>query len=199
MISLNQVLLLEQKVESAVAKIAQLNSENAALREKCDALTNELSSKNEQLSAFKSDQDRIEAGILKALESLNSVENAVYGLTGAKNNEESAAENPEQQSEIQGEQSEQSEGNAESFDAQGEQTEQTEQNAEQNEEQSEEFDDHIFENVPESANNFEVVQSEGGAQPPQENASSNENPGTEENTPDQQGQDQANQGQFDIF
>ncbi len=81
MISFDQVLLLEQKVESAVAKIAQLNAENAALRTKCAELTNALSAKTEQFSAFQSDQGRIEEGILKALERLNTVENAV--LTAA--------------------------------------------------------------------------------------------------------------------
>ena len=52
MISLDQVLLLEQKVESAVEKIRQLQNENDALRKKCSELTNALSSKSEQLSNF---------------------------------------------------------------------------------------------------------------------------------------------------
>jgi hypothetical protein len=85
MISLDQVLLLEEKVESAVAKIAQLNAENAALRSKCAELTNALSAKTEQFSNFQSDQGKIEAGILKALERLDSVENAIHqaGSTAA--------------------------------------------------------------------------------------------------------------------
>ena len=66
MISLDQVLLLEQKVESAVAKIAQLQAENDALRSKCAELTNALSTKSEQLTTIESDQNRIESGILKA-------------------------------------------------------------------------------------------------------------------------------------
>lgn len=78
MISLDQVLLLEEKVESAVAKIAQLNAENAALRSKCAELTNALSAKTEQFSNFQLDQGKIEAGILKALERLDSVENAIH-------------------------------------------------------------------------------------------------------------------------
>ena len=82
MISLDQVLLLEEKVESAVAKIAQLNAENAALRSKCAELTNALSAKTEQFSSFQSDQSKIEEGILKALERLNTVENAVLELEG---------------------------------------------------------------------------------------------------------------------
>ena len=72
MISLDQILLLEQRVESAVAKIAQLQAENDALRSKCSELTNALSSKSEQLSTFESDQNKIESGILKALDRLTS-------------------------------------------------------------------------------------------------------------------------------
>lgn len=83
MISFDQVLLLEQKVESAVAKIAQLKAENAALRTKCAELTNALSAKTEQFSAFQSDQGKIEEGILKALERLNTVENAVLSATSS--------------------------------------------------------------------------------------------------------------------
>ena len=68
MISLDQVKLLEQKVESAVAKIQQLQAENDALRTKVTELTNAVSAKSEQLSSFESEQDRIESGIKKALE-----------------------------------------------------------------------------------------------------------------------------------
>ncbi len=92
MISFDQVLILEQKVENAVAKIAQLNAENAALRKKCAELTNALSAKTEQFSAFQSDQGRIEEGILKALERLNTVENAVLTAAG----QESAQVQPEE-------------------------------------------------------------------------------------------------------
>ena len=77
MISLDQVYLLEQKVESAVAKIQQLQAENDALRNKCTELTNALSAKSEQLSSFESDQSQIENGIKKALDRLNSIENTV--------------------------------------------------------------------------------------------------------------------------
>ena len=77
MVTLNQVLLLQEKVESAVAKIAQLKAENDALRSKCAELTNALSAKTEQFSTFEADQNKIERGILQALERLNAVENAV--------------------------------------------------------------------------------------------------------------------------
>ena len=83
MISLDQVILLEENVENAVAKIVQLNAENAALRRKCAELTNALSAKTEQFSSFQTDQGKIEEGILKALERLNAVENAVHTATAA--------------------------------------------------------------------------------------------------------------------
>ena len=87
MLSLDQVLLLEQKVESAVAKIEQLQAENDALRKRCDELTNALSSKTEQLSSIETDQNQIETGIKKALDRLLYIENAVLknGSTEAVN------------------------------------------------------------------------------------------------------------------
>ena len=73
MISFEKILVLEQKIEGAVAKIEQLTAENDALRRKCAELTNALSAKTEQLSAFQEDQNRIESGIIKALEQLDSI------------------------------------------------------------------------------------------------------------------------------
>ena len=83
MITLEQVLLLEQKVESAVQKITQLQQENDALRTKCSELTNSLSSKTELLSSFEQDQDKIESGILKALDRLNAIENSVLKVASS--------------------------------------------------------------------------------------------------------------------
>lgn len=77
MISLDQILLLQQKVESAVEKISQLQAENDALRTKCSELSNSLSRKTEQLSKFEDEQKNIESGILHALEKLNLIENTV--------------------------------------------------------------------------------------------------------------------------
>ena len=91
MISLDQVLLLEQKVESAVAKIQQLEGENAALRNKCSELTNALSAKTEQLAAFESEQKTIESGIIKAIDRLNSIEHSVLKTAGAIASKETAA------------------------------------------------------------------------------------------------------------
>jgi len=82
MISLDQVLLLEQKVESAVEKIKQLEGENAALRNKCSELTNALSAKTEQLTSLEDEQKTIESGIIKAIDRLNSIENSVLKTAG---------------------------------------------------------------------------------------------------------------------
>lgn len=86
MITLDHVLLLEQKVESAVKKISQLQAENDALRSRCAELTNALSSKSEQLSAFEQDQGKIESGILKALDRLSAIENSVLQTVGQMQN-----------------------------------------------------------------------------------------------------------------
>ena len=93
MISLDQVYLLEQKVESAVEKIQQLQAENDALRNKCTELTNALSAKSEQLTSFESDQSQIENGIKKALDRLNSIENSVL-KTAEKINQDGQAAKP---------------------------------------------------------------------------------------------------------
>ena len=91
MISLDQVELLEQKVESAVEKIKQLEGENAALRNKCSELTNALSAKTEQLAAFENEQKTIESGIIKAIDRLNSIEHSVLKTAGAIASKETAA------------------------------------------------------------------------------------------------------------
>ena len=93
MISLDQVYLLEQKVESAVEKIQQLQAENDALRSKCNELTNALSVKSEQLSSFESDQTQIETGIKNALDRLNSIENTVL-KTASQNTQAAQAAKP---------------------------------------------------------------------------------------------------------
>ncbi len=90
MITLNQVLLLQQKVESAVEKIQQLQMENDALRSKCAELTNALSTKSEQLSSFQNDQSQIENGILRALDKLDAIENSVLKAGQVLNNSQNS-------------------------------------------------------------------------------------------------------------
>ena len=95
MISLDQVLLLEQKVESAVEKIKQLEGENAALRNKCSELTNALSAKTEQLTSFENEQKTIESGIIKAIDRLNSIEHSVLKKAASVEKAVAAAAEPE--------------------------------------------------------------------------------------------------------
>lgn len=82
MISLDQILVLEKKVESAVNKITQLQAENDALRSKCAELTNSLSSKSEQLSSFEQDQGLIESKIVNLINRFNNIENSVLDVIG---------------------------------------------------------------------------------------------------------------------
>lgn len=82
MISLDKILLLEEKVESAVKKITQLQLENDALRKSCAELTNSLSEKSERLLTYEQEQSKIESGIIKALDRLNTIENSVLNMQG---------------------------------------------------------------------------------------------------------------------
>ena len=82
MVSDETILLLQQKVESAVQKIEQLKSENDALRAERSELTKALSEKTELLSRFSADEKKIEDGILGALTRLDSVENAILDSSG---------------------------------------------------------------------------------------------------------------------
>lgn len=82
MISIDQVLLLQQKVESAVQKIVELKSENDALRRQCSELTNALSEKTELLNSFTADEKKIEDSILGALDRLNKIENSILSQAG---------------------------------------------------------------------------------------------------------------------
>lgn len=84
MVSIDQVLLLQKKVESAVQKIVQLKAENDALRSKCSELTNALSEKSELLASFTADEKKIEDSILGALDRLNTIENNLLDKAGQK-------------------------------------------------------------------------------------------------------------------
>ena len=77
MISLDQIQMLERKVESAVAKIAALQELNSALRDKNTELEHTNTMLTQRISSFEADQGRIEQGILNALDRLNSMESAV--------------------------------------------------------------------------------------------------------------------------
>ncbi len=150
MISLDQVYLLEQKVESAVEKIQQLQAENDALRSKCNELTNALSAKSEQLSNFESDQSQIETGIKKALDRLNSIENSVLKNAAQQNQAAQAAKPAVQVSPAPQAQSTTTVQSTPSFDTMDTVPETTVEPTEVNEEQSV--------NIPEQAFNTTNVE-----------------------------------------
>ena len=77
MITLDQIRILEQKVEEAVSLIQRLKQENKDLTAQCVAVEEEKSSLTERISAYEADQERIEQGIIQTLEKLNVIENSV--------------------------------------------------------------------------------------------------------------------------
>lgn len=196
MISLDQILLLEQRVESAVAKIAQLQAENDALRSKCSELTNALSSKSEQLSTFESDQNKIESGILKALDRLNSIENSVLKATGQvasfSSNNSTNNSNVVQQSQIEPVHQQVNANSAEAQTVHLEQANafQSEQNFSEPQQQTE-----VYTNNPEPAqfNTMQPVHQEAQIQQTQTEEIQNQ-----QNFSEQTNSEDEN-GQFDIF
>lgn len=98
MISLEQIQLLEQKVESAVAKILQLTEERDALHQRCVQLEEENKRLQSNIIDFHQDQERIEQGIINALDKLNAVENSVLQAVALQiNNEEKNVIDPDVQ------------------------------------------------------------------------------------------------------
>lgn len=84
MVTLDQVLLLQEKVETAVKKITSLNervmqleSENDALRSKCAELTKAISEKSELVSTLEDTQTKIEQSILETLNRLDAVQDSI--------------------------------------------------------------------------------------------------------------------------
>lgn len=84
MVTLDQVLLLQEKVETAVKKITSLNervmqleSENDALRSKCAELTKAISEKTELVSTLEDTQTKIEQSILETLNRLDAVQDSI--------------------------------------------------------------------------------------------------------------------------
>lgn len=77
MISLDQIQLLQQKVEKAILKISELQNINDSLTLKCNELEEKNTFLTNKVATFEADQNKIEQGILKALERLNTVESSV--------------------------------------------------------------------------------------------------------------------------
>lgn len=97
MITLDQVQLLEKKVETIVSKINDLQRQNSALQEKNRELIEKNSLLMQKISTFEADQNRIEQGILNALDRLNSMENSVLKVGTSAINESQNVQPQEQQ------------------------------------------------------------------------------------------------------
>lgn len=78
MLSLDQVRLLEDRVQKAVGKIQTLTSENTHLRSELSTLQTRVVELEGLVNAFKDDQGRIEEGILNALDKLSAFEDSVF-------------------------------------------------------------------------------------------------------------------------
>jgi uncharacterized phage infection (PIP) family protein YhgE len=78
MLSLDQVRLLENRVQKAVSKIQSLTAENTRLASQLSASQARVRELEGLVTTFKDDQGRIEQGILNALDRLSAYEDSVY-------------------------------------------------------------------------------------------------------------------------
>ncbi len=78
MLNLDQVRLLENRVEKAIGKIQSLDAENARLRTQLSALQAHVGELEGLVQGFKDDQGRIEEGILNALNRLSAFEDSMF-------------------------------------------------------------------------------------------------------------------------
>ena len=99
MITLDQVQLLEKKIEEIISIMNNLQKQNFALQEKNRELIEKNSLLMQRISSFEADQNRIEQGILNALDRLNSMENSALKVgtsaTITQNVQEVVSSNPE--------------------------------------------------------------------------------------------------------
>lgn len=80
MISLDQVRLLEQKVEGMLALFSRLKSEKSALEKENGELKAELETLRAKCGRFEQDEAKLEQGILSVLNRLNDMEDAVQNV-----------------------------------------------------------------------------------------------------------------------
>ncbi|AEJ19843.1 cell division protein ZapB [Gracilinema caldarium] len=90
MITLEQVKLLETKVSKAIDTIQHLTEENRLLREKLEGYQNRINELEVFIQRFKDDQNKIEAGIISALDRLNKFEDILELELQVKQNNDSS-------------------------------------------------------------------------------------------------------------
>jgi FtsZ-binding cell division protein ZapB len=94
MLTLEQVKLLEAKVANAIDYVQRVTGENAALRKKLESNQKRIDELEILMSHFKEDQNRIEDGILAALDRLNQFEDAVEKSLSGRGKESKTAPRP---------------------------------------------------------------------------------------------------------
>ena len=92
MITLDQVQLLEKKIEEIISIMNNLQKQNSALQEKNRELIEKNSLLMQRISSFEADQNRIEQGILNALDRLNSMENSALKVGTSATTEQNVQE-----------------------------------------------------------------------------------------------------------
>ncbi|MCL2473024.1 MAG: cell division protein ZapB [Treponema sp.] len=104
MVSLEQVKLLESKVTKAIDYLKKLTEEKMQLTEKLDSYQKRIDELEVLVQRFKDDQNRIEDGILSALDRLNQFEDALEtrlsGKTNSANNLNKKEIPPRQDAEV---------------------------------------------------------------------------------------------------
>jgi FtsZ-binding cell division protein ZapB len=77
MISLSQIQELEAKISTAVTVIKNLKEENTSVKDKLGSYQKRIEELEILISKFKSEQDKIEEGIINALKQLDKIEDSV--------------------------------------------------------------------------------------------------------------------------
>ena len=83
MLNLEQVILLESKVTRIIEHTKKVSEENLALRKNLDSYQKRIGELEVLVQQFKEDQNRIEDGILSALDRLNKFEDALESTLSA--------------------------------------------------------------------------------------------------------------------
>jgi len=91
MISLEQVKLLESKVTRTIEYVRKVTGENAQLKGKLDSYQRKIDELEVLIQRFKDDQNRIEDGILSALDRLNQFEDALESTLSSESKQPSGA------------------------------------------------------------------------------------------------------------
>jgi hypothetical protein len=76
-VSLEQVKLLETRIDRAIGYVEKVTAENTALREELDSYQKRIDELEVLVRRFRDDQGRVEDGILAVLDKLNKFEDAL--------------------------------------------------------------------------------------------------------------------------